>query len=188
MNKFITATALALMLGACTTVAKEPSAPLPIQLNLLDFQGEKIAVAEDESHFVAVTLGYKNGEKNCSKLYIDVISFFPLTDKRGREIIFKSTWQVDDNSETRLEFPGKLLDDDQLDIYNFGFYPYPESIMSLMQGKYLKYQDQSYTDGKKTIIDLTNFKSKVNEIIKDCLNRGGKFERFLGDSAPTTRA
>mgnify|MGYP006085704947 CR=1 FL=1 len=183
MNMF-KSTALALLLGtALHANATTPPKPVPFIVQTLDNQ--EWLIANDEDNVVSIVMGYLEGEKNCTNLYLGVLSWFPSSDVETKNIEVDSLWIVDNNDVRPQLMLGQLVALESADLYTFGVLVYKELVNEMIDGKRLYYKDEMYPESSLTVIDLTNFQEMLAEVMGGCLNRGGEFKEF--DTEPVQK-
>ena len=176
MNIFKSA-ALALVLGiALHANATTPPQPVPFVVQTLD--GQKWLMGHDPINIVSIVMGYLEDEKNCTNLYLGVLSWFPLSDVEKGDVRINSVWIVDNNDVRPQIMLGQLVALESADLYTFGILVYKELVNEMIEGKTLYYKDEMYPETSLTIIDLTNFQEMLAEVMGECLDRGGEFKQF----------
>ena len=190
MNIFKSA-ALALVLGtALHANATTPPQPVPFIIQTLDEQ--EWLVANDEENVVSIVMGYLEGEKNCTNLYLGVLSWFPSSDVEKKNVEVTTVWIVDKNDARPQLMLGQLVALESADLYTFGVLVYKDLVNEMIEGKTLYYKDEMYPESSITIVDLTNFQEMLAEIMGACLDRGGEFKQFESEPVqkvfPKTRA
>ena len=192
MNKFIAAAAsLALILGTALH-ANATDTPPTIQFKVQTLEEQEWLVANDEKNVVSIVMGYLDDEKNCTNLYLGVLSWFPSSDVENKNVEVNTVWIVDDNDVRPQLMLGQLVALESADLYTFGILVYKELISEMINGKHLYYKDVMYSETALTIIDLTNFQERLAEVMGACLDRGGEFKQFESEPVqkvfPKTRA
>ena len=192
MNKFIAAAAsLALILGTALH-ANATDTPPTIQFKVQTLEEQEWLVANDEKNVVSIVMGYLDDEKNCTNLYLGVLSWFPSSDVENKNVEVNTVWIVDDNDVRPQLMLGQLVALESADLYTFGILVYKELISEMINGKHLYYKDDMYSETALTIIDLTNFQERLAEVMGACLDRGGEFKQFESEPVqkvfPKTRA
>lgn len=183
MNIFKSA-ALALVLGtALHANATTPPQPVPFVIQTLDEQ--EWLIANDEENVVSIVMGYLKGEKNCTNLYLGVLSWFPSSGVAERNVKINSVWIVDNNDVRPQLMEGRLVSLESADLYSFGILVYKDLVNEMIEGKQLYYKDEMYPETSLTVIDLTDFQEMLVEIMGGCLNRGGEFKEF--DTEPVQK-
>lgn len=192
MNIF-KSTALALVLGtALHANATTPTPIEPVQFIVQTIDEQEWLMGHDTINAVSIAMGYVTGEKNCTNLYLGVLSWFPLSDGGERDIKIKSVWIVDDNDMRPQVMEGKLVQLESADLYTFGVNIYKDFLNEMLRGDILYYKDEMYPETSITIIDLTNFEEKLVQVMRGCLDRGGEFKETKSKPVqkvfPKTRA
>jgi len=178
MNKFIAvAASLALTLGTALH-ANATDTPPTIQFKVQTLEEVEWLVANDEKNVVSIVMGYLDDEKNCTNLYLGVLSWFPSSDVEKRNIEVNTVWIVDDNDVRPQLMLGQLVGLESADLYTFGILVHKELISEMINGKHLYYKDEMYSETALTIIDLTDFQERLAEVMGACLDRGGEFKQF----------
>ena len=178
MNKFIAvAASLALTLGTALH-ANATDTPPTIQFKVETLEEVEWLVANDEKNVVSIVMGYLDDEKNCTNLYLGVLSWFPSSDVEKRNIEVNTVWIVDDNDVRPQLMLGQLVALESADLYTFGILVYKELVNEMIDGKHLYYKDEMYSETALTIIDLTDFQERLAEVMGACLDRGGEFKQF----------
>jgi hypothetical protein len=142
-------------------------------------------VANDEKNVVTIVIGYLDDEKNCTNLYLGVLSWFPSNDVEEKNVEVNTVWIVDDNDVRPQVMLGQLVALESADLYTFGILVYKELISEMINGKHLHYKDEMYAETSVTTIDLTNFQEMLAEVMGACLDRGGEFKDF--DTEPVQK-
>ena len=191
MNKFIAVASLALMLGTALH-ANATDTPPTIQFKVETLEEVEWLVANDEKNVVSIVMGYLDDEKNCTNLYLGVLSWFPSSDVENKNVEVNTVWIVDDNDVRPQLMLGQLVALESADLYTFGILVYKELVNEMIDGKHLYYKDVMYSETALTIIDLTNFQERLAEVMGACLDRGGEFKQFESEPVqkvfPKTRA
>ena len=188
MNIFKSA-ALALVLG---TALHANATTETIQFKVQTLDEQEWLVANDEENVTSIVMGYLEGEKNCTNLYLGVLSWFPSSDVEKRDVEVTTVWIVDKNDARPQLMLGQLVALESADLYTFGILVYKELVNEMIDGKRLYYKDVMYSETSITIIDLTNFQEMLAEVMGACLDRGGEFKDFESEPKqkvfPKTRA
>ena len=185
MNKFIAAASLALAVSATPTFAEYELNPVPFEITTL--KEEKWLMANDTENAVSIAIGYNEGEQNCTKLSLNVLSWFPASDMEEQSVSVQSAWLVDNETIREQKMEGRLVSLEKTDLFAYSLYIYKEFIDEMIRGKFLYYMDETYIDSMTTV-DLNRFQEKLSEVLSDCLNRGGKFEEFNDKESSPVRS